>query len=117
MLTDAELDAMRDTAAQALPGTAIIQSQSVTDDSGGGGSVSWTAAGTVACRVAPMSGNEREIADRIAEDAKWVITLPAETAITTKQRIVAGGGTFNVLAVRAPRSYEITRRVEVGEEV
>lgn len=117
MLTEPELDAMRATAAQALPGTAVIYSQGFVDDGGGGGSHSWSAAGTVSCRIAPVSGNEREIADRIAEDAQFVVTLPAETSISQTQRIVTGGGTFNVLAVRAPRGYEITRRVEVGEEV
>lgn len=117
MLTDAELDSMRATASEALPGTAIIQTESFASNSGGGGSATWTAAGTVDCRIAPISGNEREIADRIAEDARSIVTLPAETSITVRDRMVINGGTFNVMAIRDRDEWEITRRVEVGEQV
>jgi SPP1 family predicted phage head-tail adaptor len=111
MLTDADLDSMRATAAEALPGTAIIQTRSFIDDGGGGGTVGWTNAGTVNCRIAPMSGSEREIADRIAEDADFIFTLPTSATVTVTSRLVSNGGTFNVAAIR-DRSYEITQRVE-----
>lgn len=117
MLTEAELDSMRSAAAEALPGTAVIQRETFTSDSGGGGTAAWTASGTVDCRIAPISGNEREIAGRIAEDAESIVTLPAETTISVRDRMVIGGGTFNVLAVRDRDEWEITRRVEVGESV
>lgn len=117
MLTAAELSSMRDVAATALPGTAVIQRQSFTDDGGGGGTIAWTAAGTVDCRIAPISGNEREIADRIAEDAASVVTLPGETSISVTDRMVISGGTFNVMAIRERGEWEITTRVEVGQSV
>lgn len=115
-LTDSELAAMRTTAEEYLPGTAIIQSRQFTDDGGGGGTLAWTNAGTVDCRIAPISGSEREIADRIAEDASYIVTLPAATSVTLQSRLIVNGGTFNVLADRT-RDWEITRRVEVGESV
>lgn len=117
MLTAADIDSMRTVAAQALPGTAIIQTFTVTDDGGGGGTAAWTSAGTVDCRIAPLSGSEREIADRIAEDAESIVTLPAETVVTTKDRMLIAGGTFNVLALRDRNEWEITTRVEVGKSV
>lgn len=117
MLTDAELDSMRADAALALPGTAVIQRETFTDDGGGGGTAGWTAAGTVDCRIAPISGSEREIADRIAQDAASVVTLPAETSITVRDRMVISGGTFNVMAIRQRNEWEITTRVEVGQQV
>lgn len=108
---------MRAVAAQALPGTAVIQTESFTDDGGGGGTLGWSAAGTVSCRIAPMTGSERDIADRVAEDAESVVTLPADTDIDASDRLLIDGRTYNVLHVRERDAWELTRRVEVGESV
>jgi SPP1 family predicted phage head-tail adaptor len=115
MLTEPELDAMRTTAAEALPGTAIIQTRSFTDDGGGGGTIGWTTSGTVDCRLAPIRGDEREIADRIAEDSDHLVTLPTTASVTVESRLLIAGGTFQVSAIR-DRSWEITQRVEVVKE-
>jgi SPP1 family predicted phage head-tail adaptor len=116
MLTSAQLARMRTVAERALPGTAVIRGGSLTTDGGGGWTEAFTAAGTVACRVAPISGNEREEGDRIAADSQYVITLPATTVVETDDRIVVAGVTYNVTAVR-DRSWEITRRVEARKVV
>lgn len=116
MLTSDELTSMRATAADALPDTAVIQMRTRTDNSGGGASSVWTAAGTVDCRLAPMRGDEREIADRVAEDADFLVTLPVSAAVTTQSRVLINGGTYNVAAIR-DRSWEITQRIEVTKEV
>jgi SPP1 family predicted phage head-tail adaptor len=115
MLNDAELTRMRTVAGSALPGTAVIQSQTYVSDGGGGGSVTWTAAGTVPCRIAPLGGAERLIGDRISPDADSVITLPWNASVTEGSRIVSGGGTFNVEHVR-DRSWELTTRLEAKKE-
>jgi SPP1 family predicted phage head-tail adaptor len=115
MLTDADLTSMRATAAQALPGTAVIQTRSFTDDGGGGGTLAWSNAGTVACRLAPLNGSEREIADRVSDDSEFIATLPTTAAVDVTKRLLINGGTFNVSAVR-DRSWEITQRVEVVRE-
>lgn len=113
MLTTAELARMRTIAQDALPGTAVIQNGTLTSDSGGGYTEAFTprTGGTVACRLAPVSGNEREEGDRINADADYIITLPATTTVETDDRIVIGAITYNVVAVR-DRSWEVTRRVE-----
>jgi head-tail adaptor len=115
LLTAADLASMRETAEQALPGTAVIWSQTYTTDGGGGGSIGLTNAGTVSCRLAPIRGDEREIGERISSDADYVVTLPTTASVTTNSRLVIGGGTFNVEAVR-DRSYRVTTRVEVSKE-
>jgi hypothetical protein len=118
LLTEAELDRMRSVAAEALPGTAVIQSASWVSDGGGAGTTTFTASGTVACRIAPITTGrvkEGEVGDRMSPDAQWIVTLPAETAIDLDKRIATNGGTFDVLAIHAPRGYEITRRVEVDQ--
>ena len=108
---------MRDVAEQTLDGTAVIQARTYSSDGGGGGTSTWSASGTVACHISPITADEREIAERIAADAEWIVTLPAETSITTANRVVIASTTYNVEACRAPRTWEITRRAEVREVV
>lgn len=116
MLTPAELDSMRDVAERALPGTAVITlGGTLVSDGGGGGSISYTSGGTVACRIAPISGTEREIADRISSDAEFIVTLPHDANVTTDAKLAIGGSTYSVEAIR-DRSYEITTRVEAVKE-
>jgi head-tail adaptor len=112
MLSTSDITNMRATLAQSLPGTAVIQAGTLTSDGGGGYSEAFSAAETVACRVAPLTGTEREVGGRVSSEAEYVITLPAETTVETDDRIVVGGITYNVVAVR-DRSWEISRRVEV----
>lgn len=115
MLTETELSSMRSVAAQALPGTAVIQAQTFVSDGGGGGSTTWAPSGTVDCRVVPVAlgagANEGLTGGRITPDSTYVITLPAETSVTTNSRIISAGGTFNVEAIRE-RSWNVTTRVE-----
>jgi head-tail adaptor len=111
---------MRTVLNTSLSGTAVIQSQSFTDDGGGGGTLAWTAGGTVSCRVAPLTGTEREMGERIASDADWLITLPGTASVTTNSRIVVTGsghnGTYEALAVRS-WTPTISKRVEAREVV
>lgn len=113
MLTASELSAMRETTADFLPDTAVIQTVTATSDGGGGGSIVWTAAGTVDCRMAPLSGGEGLTAGRISADAAYVLTLPHGSTIDTNARVIYSGGTYNVEAIR-DRSYETSLRVEVN---
>jgi hypothetical protein len=117
VLTEPELERLRSAANLTLPGTAVIRSETWASDGGGGGSMSYTASGTVDCRIAPVGRQtgEGEIGERMSPDAQWIVTLPANTTIDLQDQIVTGGGTFSVLAIRAPRSYEMTRRVEVDQ--
>jgi head-tail adaptor len=93
-----------------------ISSQSFASDGGGGGSLTWTAGGTVDCRIAPLNGSEGERAERIAPHAEYIVTLPQSASVTTSSQLAIGGGTFAVAAVR-DRSYEVTKRVEVVKVV
>lgn len=111
LLTEGELEAMRATASEALDGSAVVRTQTFVSDGGGGGTTVWTAAGTFACRIAPLSGSDELAGERVTSGSEVLITLPAETAVDHNAQIVSGGGTFAVIAVRE-RSEELTRRVE-----
>lgn len=116
LLTAADLASMRATATDALDGTAVIQTQQFVSDGGGGGTTTWTASGTVACRIAPYTQSSGEVVegDRIAEDAEIVATFPANTSIDEDAQFLSGGKTYSVVAVRE-RSQELTRRVAAKE--
>lgn len=106
---------MRASAETALPGTAVVQSQAFASDGGGGGSQTWSASGTLACRIAPLQGDERETGDRIAAYADYVVTLPFDASVDTGSRLLIDGETYNVAAIR-DRSWNLTTRVEVVKE-
>jgi len=114
MLTASELSRMRSTAGAALPDSAVIQTQSVVSDGGGGGTTAWTASGTVDCRIAPASMDEDEIGGRVAGEADFIVTMPHDAPVSTDSRIIANGGTFNVEAV-LDRSWDISTRLHVCE--
>jgi SPP1 family predicted phage head-tail adaptor len=113
-LTDAELASMRTTTGEALPDTCVIQRGTATTDSGGGATTAWVAAGTVDCRIAPagQQGNETATGGRITAETEFILTVPHTTTIDTAYRVVTGGETYNVTALR-DRSWPLTRRVEV----
>lgn len=113
MLSATDLLLARETAAEALDGTAVYGGGTFVSDGGGGGTTTFVAAGTVACRVAPIAAGEGEkvVAERLHPDSEVVFTFPAGTPVTHNSQILYGGGTFSVTAVRQ-RSVEITRRVE-----
>lgn len=115
MLTEKDLESLRTTMNRSLPGTAVITSPTFTEDGMGGGTASFSVAGTVDCRVEPIGGREFEVADRISSEADWIITFPALTDVATEDRVVTNGGTFAVVAVRGPRTFEVSRRVEARQ--
>lgn len=118
MLNADELAGMRSTMVQSLAGTAIIQTSTWVSDGGGGGTTSWVNAGTVACRITPVaSSGEGESVEggRVHSDTEYVVTIPNDTLITSDSQILYGSQTFTVTTLRAPRTWEISRRVEVKE--
>jgi head-tail adaptor len=118
MLTTADLTAMRTALEASLPDTATISRLTRTADGAGGYTEAWATTGSaVACRVSPTGSQaaERQVAAKLAAVAPWTVTLPAETDVTTSDRILTGGRTLQVEAVMAPRSWEVSRRVMCQE--
>lgn len=117
-LSAGELHSMRQTANQALAGTAVIHRAATVSDGQGGETQTWAAAGTVVCNLAPVtrrSGDENVIADRLTSQPWWYLTVPALTDVGYPDRVVAGGGTFEVIGMREPRSVEIVRRAVLSQ--
>lgn len=98
----------------ALATACTIQRKSTASDGMGGTTDTWNNLSTPNCRVTPMSGRNAEgIAEtRLELVDQWVILLPAGQDVTERDRIVALGQTYEVVAVRAPQSIEFIRMVE-----
>lgn len=90
-----------------------VGTATILEDSGGGGTASWTYATAVPCRIDPLAGGEGENADRISDRSTHLLTFPPETDVSVSQRIqITGKGSFEVLAVR-DATDEFVRVAEV----
>lgn len=112
-LSAAEIAAMREDLEDTLPDTCVIQRRTLTSDSQGGRTESWAAAGTVACRLSPLGNldSEESRADRVSGEEDWIVTLPASTDVTERDRLVILTNTYEPVGLRAVRSWELSRRV------
>lgn len=115
MLTEEELASMRQTMNDSLAGTATVEVSSFVSDGGGGGTTTFAAQGTFDCRVTPASGYEDRFGDRLQPETEVVFTLPQDTTINNNAQIRHGSLLFEVVYVRAPRTFEIGKRVEARE--
>ena len=112
MISDAELEAMRATLDESLPDSCQIRRATLASDGAGNMVPTWATVATVACRKSP-SGNtpaERAVAERVASENPWTVTLPAGTDVRPADRLLIGSDTLEVVAPIA-RSWEISRRV------
>lgn len=115
MLTAAELTAMRTDAAASLPGTAILSRASGTADGMGGSTLTWAAAGTVACRVEPSTteATESESGGRSVNASTWWLHVPWDTDLRVSDRVAYDSASYEVVQVLSPRSWEVLTRAEV----
>ena len=89
-----------------LRGTAV-------DDGGGGVTQTWGTAGTVQCRLDPLTGGEDVFGGQVDDRSTHLLTLPPGTSLVDTDRVyIPQRGTFEVTAVRQ-RTREWTTRAEV----
>lgn len=116
MLSAAELSAMRDIEEQVMPSTGVIERYGLTSDGMGGFTEAWTAVGTVSCDLWPVnSRGERERVTAGAQPisrADWYITVPFDTDITAKDRMVIESRSFEIVFVPNDRSWSTALRCE-----
>jgi hypothetical protein len=107
---------MRSTVAESLPGTAIIRSRGWVSDGGGGGTTTYTASGTIDCRVAPANPEaEAAQGDRLQPDTEYIFTFAYDAGLNLESLITYDGKNYAVTSLRAPRTWELSRRVEAKE--
>lgn len=104
---------MRDEAELALPDVCVIRARTLTADGQGGKTESYATSVTTTCRVSPAGRAMQEVtrADGTRATADWVVTLPYNTTVSQSDRLLVNTVTYEVLGAKAPRGWEITRRV------
>lgn len=114
VLSTGELALLRDDLSATLPETCGIVRVTRASDGAGGWSETTATVASVACRLAPLSAREAQIAASLDAAVEHVVTLPAATDVRHSDRITLGARTFEVTQVRT-RSEELVRRVWVVE--
>jgi head-tail adaptor len=113
VLTAGELAGMRQAALRALPGLCTIQSVTRTADGQGGWTEAWVSAATnVPCKLSAtairMEG--QSTGAQFVVRTGWKLAVPYDQAISTSNRVVFGGDTYEVLSVEDAQEYRATRR-------
>jgi hypothetical protein len=115
LLSDAELNDMRQFVEDGFPDTCTIQTRS---DVNTKGSVASSYANTyllVPCRVMPYErqGREYEAGAGVKGAGVFVLTVPYDQAIAITNRVIHQGVTYEVTAVFDTHNYRTARRAEM----
>lgn len=107
---------MREIEEGAMSSTAVIERYTLTADGMGGNTEAWAVVGTVVCDLWPINKRgDREntnAAGQPISKADWFITVPYDTFVTAKDRIVVGSRSFEVTFVPNNESWVTALRVE-----
>lgn len=117
MLTAAELAAMRTVQEAALPDSCTRSRPNLSSDGRGGQIVGTPDTKAFACRVAPTTGREAEVAARLTSQVSYTVTLPAGSDVLAEDTLSVGGRVLQVIAVLAGGAWETARRVLCVEVV
>lgn len=99
MFPSDELTQIRTDLETTLPDAGTIYSLTRASDSQGGWTETWGTAGTSACRIDFIGGQERVTAGALLPYTHAIVTLPQATTITAQNRFVHSSGTYTVQAV------------------
>jgi hypothetical protein len=103
--------------AVALPDTCSILALTRTADGQGNFTEAWgTAVGgtAVPCRLDNKGGGRTPVAAAQRDYSDWVLTVAHDVALTTDNRVVHGGETYNVLSVNDDGSWPLILRATLG---
>lgn len=112
-----QLTRMRADVANLLPDSCVIYSPSYASDGAGGGTLTYSAVGTVACRVDPINLREQIAIQAQGEKLKsmYQLTLPYDTTIAANYQVVTGGKTYQVEQMDIDHSGRVSRRAKISE--
>src|SRR5262245_7062996 len=118
MITAGELAIIQGDAQQAMPDTATILRRTLTSDSQGGQTQSYSSVGTSVCRLAFFGGNrpvipDTEQAGKIDPKERYIATLPYNASILETDRLTINSVTYEIVSALPTRSYETARRLLV----
>ena len=110
MLSASDLTTMRAAQAAALPDTATRTRKTYVSD-GMGGQTPSESTTSYACRLAPTSGRELEVAARVTSAVTFTVTLPYDADVVADDELTVNGRTFQIVAVLAGGAWQTALRV------
>ena len=96
-LSDAELASLRATQEEAMPGSCEVYRATGTPDALGTWTEVETKMHTYACRMQAGSPREFKVADKLAGETLWTLTLPHDADVLHADRLVAAGHSLRVV--------------------
>ncbi len=110
-LTTAELAQMRTDIESLMPDTCSILSLTLTSDGQGGQTEAWgTATAGAACRLDFLGGKEALASGAIQPYTRAILSIAQSATITTANRVLHGGITYNVQSVNLDASWLAAKR-------
>jgi len=114
MLSEKELNAMRDSIGELLPDFCHLLTLTQVSDGAGGFTDSWgTATRNVSCRLDTRGGRETLFDGSIRPFNTLILSLPYDTEITEAYRVELDDFTYNVTNVNLGTSWNVVKRVQV----
>lgn len=111
-LSSDEITEMRADIAEVLPDTAIIRRGTATPDGQGGYTEAHNPIGTVAARVAPITGQEAERGDRVSAAEYFTVAMPALTDVKPADEVEIASTIYRLTAVHDRGQWELTMRAD-----
>lgn len=117
MLSAAELAGLRAEVRGLLPDTAVISRATTTTNSSGAWSETYSAAGTVVCRLDPfkMATGEQVIAAQERGRAWYQLSVPWDADLRDGDRVTVSSVTYELVQVHDDHSQRLVRRAIVSK--
>lgn len=114
----AETTRLRTVETDTLTDTCIISRLSLSSNSMGGGTESWSNIATgVACSIVRDTGLEKTAGEKLEAETMFLLHITYSTDIKAADRVVCQGVTYNVLAVLSPLSIEAVKTCKLVRHV
>lgn len=97
--------------------TAVISRLTETSDGQGGQIQSWTAHGTVPCRLVANTGDSKQIGSQFNRRGDFTLTVAHDADIQESDRVTVDSINYRVLFVDETRDWRTATRAQVNEEI
>lgn len=99
MLSDRELNGLRQTQDDNLPETAYIQRLTQSRDDTGGIGQSWATVATTKARLGYPTARDVELGGQQSQQAQFVITLPHSADVRLTDELQIGGINYQIITI------------------
>lgn len=116
LLTAADLAYMDATQREAMPGTVVIERNTLADNGMGGSYEGWNAIGTVIGRIYPKAipgGSEMMAGAQETSLVRWAGSFPLGTDVLANDRLFYGSRTWEVISTNNDEMWQTDVRCEL----